>query len=414
MLIAIGLNYKNAPINIREKAAISNDALPEALNFLLKNYAVQEAVILSTCNRVEIYCVKTHEEPHLKYFFKDYFKINYESYEKYLHKYKHEEAIEHLFEVACGLDSMVVGETYILRQVKDCFHIAKQCGATTTILNRLFQKAISVGKKVQSETKINKYLSSVPHAAVLFAEKITGSLKDKTIAVIGSGKIGKIAVRKIAEYKPKEILIINRSLENAELLAKEIGAKPLKLDKNFSYLKDCDLVISSTTAPDYVLKYNDVLNNIKQRNNSKPLIFIDLAVPRDIDPEISKIKNVQLYNIDDLSKTVDEITQIRKEEIKQAEKIIEKEYENFIAKFSSYQIDPVIKGLKDKFEEIRRSEEKRLFKEFEGFDEDQKEKINYYGKALINKLSHLPIKNIKENSKDSEKIINLIKELFEL
>lgn len=325
-LVVLGINHKTAPVEVREKLSFCGKHIAE-VNLLLKEIAaLSENLILSTCNRVEIYVVIKKDDSdclsRISNFLGEYHKINISDFENRFYLHRNEKVVEHLFRVSSGLDSMVLGEMEILGQVKEAYRAAHNAKTTGKVLHRLFEKAFNTAKKIRTETAITRGTVSVSSAAVRLARKILGELADKKVLIIGAGKVGEQLVLYLKKNGIKSILVTNRTFEKAQVLAKNFGAEAVAFENYRDKLNDVDIVIASTGAPHCIVKKDDIMHLIPKRHQ-KPLFLIDLAVPRDIEAEVNKIDNVYLYNIDDLQKIVDENLALRKNELDNCNKIIE-------------------------------------------------------------------------------------------
>ena len=323
-LLVLGLSHHTAPVTVRERFALSEARVPATLAQLREAGLAEEAVILSTCNRVELYCVTSLEPtrafPELVEFLR---KVNdfQEPLLNELYQFSEPHSLEHLFKVACGLDSMVLGETEILGQLKQAYDLALQHRHTGGKLNKAFQRAFNVAKHIRTETNIQRGATSVAAVAVELAEKIFSSLDDRQVMVIGAGDTSEKAARALLSRGARSILVSNRSYDRAEALAKELSGRAVHFDDRASEFKHIDIVISSTSAPHHILDRARLAPIMELRNN-QPLLLIDIAVPRDIDPEVQFLDNVYLYNVDDLQAIAENYLQQRKDELAKCEGII--------------------------------------------------------------------------------------------
>jgi len=331
-LVVIGINHKTAPVEIREKFAFS---FKEAIEFnrLLKEGALlAENLILSTCNRVEVYAVAQANNDYvsnIKNFLSQFHNVAIQDYDDRIYIRKDKAAVEHLFSVAAGLDSLVVGEMEILGQVKKAYQDARESRVTGKVLNRLFEKAFNTAKKIRTETFIGRGAVSVSSAAVRLAEKILGELKDKTVLVIGTGTVGEQLALYLKKNGIKSTLVTNRTFEKAKDLAERFAASAVPFEDFKERLAQVDIVIASTGAPHCIIRKDDILSLMPKRKQ-RPLFIIDLAVPRDVEAEINKIDNVYLYDIDDLEKIVDENIKLRRGELDDCSKIINASADRFM------------------------------------------------------------------------------------
>jgi glutamyl-tRNA reductase len=323
-LVVIGLSYRSAPVTLRERFAFAETQIPEALTKLRNSGAADEAVILSTCNRVEIYAVSALEPTGAFAALRD-FLVNSREYREplgeALYALSEPQSVHHLFKVACGLDSMVLGETEILGQLKKAYDVALQSGHTGGRLNKAFQRAFNVAKHIRTETNIQRGSVSVGSVAVELAEKIFNRLSERAVMIIGAGDTGEKTARALLSRGAHSIIVTNRSYDKAVVLAQELDGRAIQFEELAKEFLNIDILISSTSAPHYILDRANLEPLMKARRN-RPLLLIDIAVPRDIEPEVNFMENVFLYNIDDLQTIADAYLKQRKEEIARCEQII--------------------------------------------------------------------------------------------
>ena len=330
-LFVAGLSYKTAPVELREQLAVSRPKLPCVGCRLKVGGALAETVVLSTCNRVEIYGVASKVNGNIAPLFK-HLAAHELDVEPYLYVKEGDDAVRHLFSVASGLDSMVLGETEITGQVKHAYQSAQEAKLTGRVLNRVFQKALQTAKEIRSTTLIGRGATSVGSVAVELAEKIFGGdLSEKTVMIIGAGKMGEACVRHLAKRGVKCVLVSNRSPERSEMLAKEFSGRAIRFDDCLAAMTEADIVVSSTGAPETILHRAEIEGVMKARRN-RPLALIDIAVPRDIEPDVQKVPGVYLYDIDDLESIVRENVKNREQELAQCNSIIERETSAVMAK----------------------------------------------------------------------------------
>jgi glutamyl-tRNA reductase len=413
-VFVVGLNHKIADVDVREKLAFNGPKLEEGLIKFRGLSEVKEAMILSTCNRVELYAnvsntAKASES--VKTFLSEFHNINRDSLNNALYIYDDINAIKHIFRVASSLDSMVVGEPQILGQLKDALELALKKKTTGILLNRLMKKAISVAKRVRTETRIAENAVSISFAAVELARKIFTDLSTKVFMLLGAGEMAELAAKHLISNGVKEVIVSNRTYERACELAKEFNGRPVRFDEFIQELVRADIVICSTGASDYILKKGQMQKAMKERKQ-RPVFIIDISVPRNIDPEINDLENVYLYNIDDLQGVVDANKFERQKEAEKAERIVEEEIETFLKWQSSLDAVPVIIALREKAEEIKKEELNRLLNKIPGIGENEKKAIEYMAAAIINKLIHQPTVALKEDSEDNDMMIAAIKRLY--
>ena len=415
-IIVAGLSHKTAPIEIRERLSFSSHNLTTPLQEIINLPSLYEALILSTCNRVEIVCTAADSEKiigEIKAFLAEFHQLSLDKITPHLYFYTDQAAIRHVFRVASSLDSMIVGEPQILGQLKDAYRSAVASKTTGSILNRFLHKAFSVAKRVRAETNIASSAVSISFAAVELARKIFANLEDKKILLIGAGEMAELVTRHLVSYKIKELFITNRTFEHALPLVQEFGGRVLKFDELFDNFAQMDIIISSTDAHDIIITYEQIAKALHARKN-KPMFLIDIAVPRNIDPRVNDLPNVYLYNIDDLGGIVENNRQVREKEAKHAENIVEEEQRRFYAWLQQQEVTPTIITLKEKFESIRLKEIEKTLAHWEGLKEEDKEKINALTRAIINKIIHDPINFLKTKGEKNSFPIQEIKKIFNL
>lgn len=335
-IVLVGLSHKTAPVEVRECLAFQESKLPKAFKALKGEPLFKEAALISTCNRVELYVVSddaTSAISRLKEFLVSFHNINYPISDK-LYAYTQPESVQHLFRVASGLESMVLGETEVLGQVKKAYYSAHSLGATGKVLNILFHKALNIGKKVRAETGIGEGAMSVSSAAVDLAGEIFSDLAARKVMIIGAGKMSELTAKSLIKQGVSSVIVSNRSYERAVELAKTFNGAPLRLDEALSRMVDIDILISSTGAPHFIIKEKDIRDLMHARRN-RPIFLIDIAVPRDIEPSVNKIDNVYLYDIDDLERIVKKNLERRYSHIEHVNHLIELKAKDFMEWFSN-------------------------------------------------------------------------------
>lgn len=412
----LGLNHRVATVDIRDHAAYAGNELPAVLEKLLNYDGIVEGYILSTCNRTEIY-VLAESSPKVRTTLENFLKDTRKSFDpesfKVMYFYEGDTAIGHLFKVGAGMDSMILGEPQILGQVKDAYRIASGSGSTKLILNRLLNLAFTAGKRVRTETAIAMGAVSVAFAAVELAQKIFKELTNHKVLLIGAGETGTLAAQHLIEKGVKQLLISNRTFENAAKLADDLNGMAVPFDDMNSVLPEVDMVIGATSAPDYILTESDI-REIQGRRGSRPLFLIDIAVPRDFDPKINRLENVFLNDMDGLQQIVDKNLDKRRQEIPKAQIIIDQEISNFSAWKKSLQVTPTIIALREKLEEIRRLE---LDKHKHRVSDKELEQMEMITRAVINKVLHLPTVQLRGyNNGQLEGLlrIDVVREMFGL
>jgi glutamyl-tRNA reductase len=415
-IIVIGLNHRTAPVEIRERLAFPPDAIGHALRGLLERETVREGVILSTCNRVEVCAlaeVGHRGASEVKEFLAAFHAIPLAQLDGVLYHYEGDEAVRHLFRVASSLDSMVLGEPQILGQVKDAYGYAAEFRSIGSILDKFFTKAFSVAKRVRTETKVASSAVSVSYAAVELARKIFGSLSDKTVLLIGAGEMCELAARHLISAGVKGILVTNRTFERAVKLADSFDGAAIRFDELFVHLKRADIVLSSTGAPHFLIDSPQVEEVMRIRKN-RPMFFIDLAVPRDVDPDVNRVDNVYVYDIDDLNNVIETNLEERQKEAAKAEEIVVEEVRAFRRWLDAQQVTPTIVALRRKFEEIRNAEVAKAVSALGGDDERTKRVMESLATAILNKLLHVPISTLKKDAANQMERLATVRELFDL
>lgn len=414
----VGTSHHTAPLDFREKLAFSQPQVLQAFPRLRDQYHFQEAVILSTCNRVEVYATADAAggATPLSDFLSAYHHIDSQTLKKFTYAHQDEDAVRHLFDVSASLDSMVVGEPQILGQVKEAYDTALAAGASGQTLNRLFTKAISVGKRVRTETNIASGAVSIGYAAVELAKKIFQSLENKTVAIVGAGEMSELTAQHLVENGASQVIVANRTYGRAVEIAGKFDGIPLAYDKSLTFLVDADIVISSTDAPHYLIQREPLVEVMKKRKH-RHMFLIDIAVPRDIDPEISKIENAFLYNIDDLEAVVASNLKGRQREAEIAGRIVEEETIGFYSQLQLLKVAPTIKALNQQFQGVVERELQACIKKAE-LSPEQRVHVQSMTQAIVKKLLHQPVKNLRQkiNDIDGERVqyIQALQELFAL
>ena len=413
-----GLNHKTAPVDVRERLAFEEQTLPDALDHLKKQPGVQEGLILSTCNRVEVSVTADDSadvEGAVEGFLAEERHVERNWVTPYLYRYNGPEAIRHLFRVAASLDSMVVGEPQILGQLKSAYQVAKKSGAVSGFLDLLMTRAFNVAKRVRSETDIGASAVSVSYAAVELAREIFGSLEGKRALVIGAGKMAESAVRHLRGAGVSEILVTNRTRARAEAMADLVNGRVVDYEYFEDQVPKVDIVLASSGAPHYILTRGQMQSAMTKRRN-QPMFLIDIAVPRNIEPEVNEVESVFLYDIDDLGKVADENLKGRIEVAKEAELIIGEEVERMVSRLQSREVAPTIVSLQEQLEAWRQGEIDRQRKKLGELTPAQQEAIDAITRGLINKIAHGPITELRRNAQGATglQMMGIIRRLFRL
>lgn len=413
-LLAFGLNHKTAPLAVRERAACVNERLENAVQDLASNDGVSEATILSTCNRTEIYCrLKSLDSTPVSRWICRYSGLNSDEIQQAVYGYPDERAVKHAFRVASGLDSMVLGEPQILGQMKDAFAIAHRAGATGKILNRLFQHTFSVAKQVRTDTAVGASAVSVAYAAVDLAKRIFSDLSEQTVMLIGAGETIELVARHLLENNVRHMIVANRSIERAELLAQQIHSEAIALAEIPSRLHEADIVVASTASTLPILGKGTVERAARKRRH-KPMFMVDLAVPRDIEPEVGDLRDVYLYTVDDLSEVVDRNMGARREAAVEAEKIIDLQVMRFMRWMKSLDSVPTIRDFRSGIDRLRDQElEAALRRLRSGMDPEQvMERLAW---NMSRKFTHAPSQALrKADEAGNAQMIAAMQALFDL
>ena len=418
MIVLIGVNHKTAPLAVREKIFAGCEEGKDLFSLLLSLKGVQEVLYISTCNRIEIIASIEGEEETVRSLF-DFLAQNgnltQAEAEKCLYNYCDKEAVRHIFRVASSLDSLVMGETQILGQVKDAYRRALERNAIGTVLNRLMHRAFRTAKRVRSETAIAVNPVSVSFAAVELAKKIFGTLAGRKILLIGAGEMAELTGTHLISSGAEDIVVANRSQSQAVQLAEKFHGEAVSLDALGEKLIEADIVISSTDASNYIVTA-DLLRKIHHERKNRLLFLIDIAVPRDIDPAADSIDNVYLYNIDNLQDIVDENMNIRKKEALKAEAIVEEEIMRYTSWLKELEAVPTIVSLRTKAEEITQAEMQKVSNWMQKFDQEEQEKIKILVNSIVNKILHTPVSVLKEESSEvgSTDIVATVRQIFRL
>jgi len=416
-ILILGLNHKTADVDLRECLAFADDQVDIALKTLGQQPSISEVVLLSTCNRVEI--IFTAKEPEkalseVKNFLAEFKDIPADNFEKALYLHRGDAAVKHIFRVAASLDSMVVGEPQILGQVKEAYRIATEQKTSGVILNRLLHKTFFVAKRVRTETGIGNSAVSISYAAIELGRKIFGTLEEKNALLIGAGEMAELAVEHLRRHRTAEIFVANRTFSRAVELAGKFNGKPINFEEIPDILPRVDIVISSTGSAEYVITRSQVKPIMKARRN-RPVFFIDIAVPRDIDPALNRLTNVYVYDIDDLNGIVDENIEDRGREAIKGERIVDEAALRFRQWVKSLSVVPTIKDLRNKLEKITRAELART-RSGQDFSPEQAAALEKMVAALVNKILHDPTMLLKTEGcyADKSQHIDLTRKLFKL
>jgi glutamyl-tRNA reductase len=421
-LISVSISHRGAPVDVRERLYLKE---PEARQVMsqMKPEIAREVLILSTCNRTELYALPANEDVTSDYLI-EYLLLRKAipqhettTYKAYFERLSYCDAIEHLFRVASGIDSMVTGDHQIFSQVKDAFRIASETGAAGGVMTKLAHAAFRTAKRVISETQLMSGASTISYAAVELARKIYDDLRNKHVLIVGAGETAELAAKHFLERGAKNITAANRSVDNAnEMLARlEAGShRAVSLDELPNVLSEADIVLTATGAPGFVITRDMVSAALRARSSSTPLVLIDIAVPRDIEPAAAGLPNVFVKDIDDLQAMVDRNLERKRQEIPKAEAIVKEEVQNFIESLSKLEVAPTIKELRDKFEAVRHEE---LERQRGKLDEKTFAMVDEMSRRMMNRLLHQPMVTLKEPHGAMDDMltkIEIVRKLFAL
>lgn len=402
-IIVVGLNYKTAPVEIRERLTFNETNIGNAMQTLRSKKSILENIIISTCNRTEIYAVVDQLHTgryYIKEFLSEWFHMDQEEFSPYLFIYEQDGAIEHLFKVACGLNSMVLGETQILGQVRTSFLLAQNEATSGTVFNQLFKQAITVAKRGHSETDIGANAVSISYAAVELAKKIFGTLTEKHVLIFGAGKMGELAIQNLHANGASRVTVINRTFEKALHLASRFDGEAKTLQELQCALVEADILISSTGATEFVIT-KDMMQQIAKMRKGKPLFMVDIAVPRDLDPQIAELDGMFLYDIDDLEGIVEANLQERKKAAEKIMLMIEKEIVDFKQWLNLLGVVPVISALREKALAIQSETMDSMERKLSHLSDRDIKIINKHTKSIINQMLKDPILQAKELAGES-------------
>ena len=417
-ILCVGLNHNTAPVEVRESMAFEAEGLVEGLDRLRTLPGIAEGMLLSTCNRVEVIAVAGSLEAgvsEIRRFLAGRGGTTEDALVDHLYLHEAREAARHIFRVASGLDSMILGEPQILGQIKEAYRSAADRRLTGKILNRLLPRAFKAAKRARTETEVAEGAVSVSYAAVELARKIFGDLSGQSVLLIGAGEMGELAAAHLAEAGAREIAVTNRTYERAVELAERFGGRAVRFEKFADRLQQMDIAICSTAAPDILIRADRVSRVIKARRQ-RPMFFIDIAVPRNVDEAVNEIDNVYLYDIDDLRSVVEANMEVRSREVEKAGRIIEEEVGAFFSWFNTLDTEPTIQALRRKADRIRARELERAGSGFSGLTGEQRALVDTMTRSIVNKLLHDPIRHLKAMSRGTDDVcdIETVQEIFNL
>ncbi len=411
-LFALGINHHTAPLNVREQVAFSPERLSQALGDLVRAKPVREAAILSTCNRMELYCAAERPGAAVEWL-SEYHSLPSERIAPYLYTYPQRDAIRHMFRVASGLDSMVLGEPQILGQMKQAARTAEEAGTLGTVLNKLFQRTFAVAKEVRSTTAIGANIVSMAAASVHLSQRIFENIADQRVLFVGAGEMIELCAAHFAGHQPKRLTIANRTIERAEALAARFNGDSMRLDEVGARLPEYDVVVACTASPLPIIGLGMVESALKARRR-RPMVMVDLAVPRDIEAEVGNLNDIFLYTLDDLGKIVEEGLESRQAAVVEAEQIIDSRVASFMQWMDARETVPTIRALRDAAERARRHEVEHALKMLARGD-DPARVLEALSQGLTNKLMHPPTQALNQaEGSDRGEISQLISRIYRL
>jgi glutamyl-tRNA reductase len=415
-LLALGLNHTTAPVEVRERLAFAESDQPDSLRHLCERYGLSEVAILSTCNRSEIYVAADGQglEPVRRYLVEER-SIDVDGLSPCFYEYVDAEAATHLFRVSSGIDSLVIGESQILKQVREALETSQSVGSARLIINEVFQRALRVGKRARSETDIGRGHLSVSTAAVELAGQIFDNLEDRAALLLGAGEMIELTAQYLVDTGLTRFVVANRTIERAADLARRFDGEAIALDGLDARLLDVDIVIASTAAPGFVLDAATVKQAMSQRRG-RPLFLIDIAVPRDIDPGVRDLDNVFLFDIDDLENVVESNRQDREGEIRRVQAIVDDELADFLHWYNALSAGPLIRALREQAADLQSAELARWTGKLGHLSNDDRQLVEQILRGYANKLLHQPLVQIRElaNGDDGFVRLDTVRRLFDL
>jgi glutamyl-tRNA reductase len=417
-LTLLGVNHRTAPVEVRERMHIPESRLAQAVSDLIHREGIREGLILSTCNRVEVMTSaedRVDAGPIIQQFLADHHRFELGPYQRFFYRYQQQEVVRHLFRVASSLDSMILGEPQILGQLKRAYALAHEAGGLNGSLKEIVSQALAVGRRVRRETALGSAAVSVSYAAVELAKKIFGSLEGRTIFVIGAGKMSELAAKHLLSSGASAIYVTNRTYERAVQLAEAFRGTAVAFEQLFEHLPKADIVISSTGAAGYVVNKEHVARILSARRN-RPVFFVDIAVPRDIDPLVNELDNAFVYDIDDLGQVVEANKKQREREAVWAEEIVQEEVQKTMRRLASRDLVPTIVALEDRLNAIREGEVERYNTRLGNLTPEQRQAVDALTRGIMNKILHGPITELKSGAGQPEQaaLVRLVRKIFGL
>ena len=413
-IILWGINHKTAPIEIRERLAIPATELPLVTRLLLESPGTAECMVLSTCNRVEFVTYHEQNEPDLPAFLNQHFHMDAATLRPHLYAYRERDAIRHLFRVASSLDSMVIGEPQILGQVKEAYAIAQSVGAIQSTLDKVLRMALVVAKKVRTETQIGSSSVSIASTAVELARRIFGSLEGRQVLLVGAGKMSELAARHLLQQGTAPVLVANRTFDRAVQMAQRHNGHPIRFEDLYAQADKADIIITSTGSAEPIFRREHAQKMLHKRRG-RPIFFVDIAVPRDVDPAVNKLDGVFLYDIDDLQSVASTHLAARSREAEKAERIVTEEVDRFLQTLRTLDVVPAIVAMQKTFENTRQSESRRMQAKLQSLSSDQKTAVEALTRGLMNKYLHQTVQALKLAAREGDAAtIRTICEIFDV
>jgi glutamyl-tRNA reductase len=417
-LVVVGISHKKAPLELRERFVLNETNIPEALRRLQSEPEIEEAVVISTCNRVEFVLVAFEKQDGMagfRRFAESFYGVRFDDFAECFHVHREDEAIRHLFRVASGLESLIVGEPQVLGQVKQAYFVAKEAETCGNALESLFHRVFNTAKRVRTETHVAEAPVSISSAAVEMAERTFGGLQDKSVLIIGAGQMGELAARHLVSSGISTILVSNRTHTHAVALAQELRGLAVQFSEIWQAMQTVDIVISSTGCPHYIITHEDMARLMAERNG-RPIFLMDIAVPRDVDPAVRDVLGCTLVNIDGLEEVTHHNLHQREKAMEAADRILDEEMELFRTRQQQLNVVPTIVRLKQRVEEIRQSEMKRMRRTFGELTPDQEQALEALTHGLVNKILHTPFTQLKQAAgrPDRSEFIDVVRTIFHL
>ena len=411
-LYTIGVNHNTAPLSVREQVAFHVDGVEHALRDLVGHHPVHEAAIVSTCNRTELYC-NTDEPRAAIDWLAQYHRLSTHRLQPYVYSLPTKGAVKHAFRVASGLDSMVLGEPQILGQFKEAVKVAEHAGTLGVLLHKLFQRTFSVAKQVRTHTEIGASAVSMASCAVHLAERIYASIAEQSVLFIGAGEMIELCAAHFCAVRPRRVTFANRTIERAEEIAHRYGAATITLNELVEHLPSHDVVVTCTASPLPIIGKGTMERTIKARRH-RPMFMVDLAVPRDIEPEVAELDDVFLYTVDDLGRVAQAGADSRQAAVAQAEAIIDHKVQDFLHWLENREAVPSIRALRDQAERARRHEMERALRRLSRGDEPR-QVLDYLSRALTNKLLHAPTHALgSAEAEDRKQLLEILSRLYNI